>query len=418
MATRQYIGARYVPKFYENSDNTSEWRSGVIYEPLTIVTYNGNSYTSKKPVPAEVGNPSSNPTYWAATGLYNAQVEEIRERMEEINDDLNDRIDEIQGDIDEMEQTECVWIGDSYTQANSLGDDQDKRFATLVSQRLGLTEHNYASGGSDFISGGSTGENYLTQLNNAISEMTDAQKRATKYLFVMGTRNMPYNNPNATLSNYYNAINNFFIAAHAAFPYTELIFVPMLWDAQPFIQSYRTCLQWCEQCALSLTSPVTTFFNAYLWLMGRYGDLLADGVHPNVGGHNLIATHVYNLVKGSELPPPTIFTQLNPSDNVSGTCDILVEHGKTARIRFSFTLSASKSNGEQIFAEMGLGNNYGFITNNAWIAQVVSNSGSSGAVQVTNYYTQGQIKFGVKCVGSLAAGTYNGEITLYNGMNF
>lgn len=417
MATRQYIGARYVPKFYENSDNTSEWRSGVIYEPLTIVTYNGNSYTSKKPVAAEVGNPSSNPTYWAATGLYNAQVEEVRERMEEINDDLNDRIDEIQGDIDEMEQTECVWIGDSYTQANSLGDDQNKRFATLVSQRLGLTEHNYATGGSDFISGGPTGTNYIGQLNNAINEMTDAQKRATKYLFVMGTRNMPYNNPNATLSDYYNAMNTFFNAAHTAFPYTELIFVPMLWDAQPFIASYRTCLQWCEQCALSLAAPVTSYFKAYLWLMGRYGDLI-DGTHPNVSGHALIATHIYNLVKGNELPPPTIFTTLNAASGVSGTCDILVDHGETARVRTTFTLSETKSNGNDIFTELGLGNNYGFITHNAWVFPVVSNTGSSGAVMVTNYYTQGQIRFGVKCVGTLAAGTYNGEITLYNGMNF
>lgn len=81
---RQYIGARYVPKFYENSDGTADWRSGVIYEPLTIVTYNGNSYTSKKVVPAEVGNPSSNPDYWVSTGSYNEQVEEYRQEVEDV----------------------------------------------------------------------------------------------------------------------------------------------------------------------------------------------------------------------------------------------------------------------------------------------------------------------------------------------
>lgn len=415
---RQYIGARYVPTFYENSAGTSEWRSGVSYEPLTIVTWNGNSYTSKKTVPAEIGDPSANPTYWAPTGLYNAQVEEIRQRMEEIYTEVEGQLDDFQEELDSFVQTEVVWIGDSYTQANSLGADQNKRFATLVSQRLGLTEHNYAAGGSDFISGGSTGTNYIGQLNNAINEMTAEQKRATKYMFVMGTRNMPYNNPNASLNDYYSAINHFFTTAHEAFPNTELVFIPMLWDAVPLSTDYRKCLQWCEQCALSLTAPVTSFFNAYLWLMGRYGDLLTDGVHPNVNGHNLMATHIYNLVKGSELPPPMIFTQLNPSDDVSGTCDIIVEHGKTARVRVSFTLSAAKSNGNQIFNELSLGKNYGFVTNNAWIAQVVSNSGSSGAVQITNYYTQDQIRFGVKCVGSLPAGTYNGEITLYNGMNF
>lgn len=81
MATRQYIGARYVPKFYENSNNTSEWQAGVIYEPLTIVTWNGNSYTSKKTVPAGIGQPNLYPAYWAPTGLYNEQVEQLRQEM-------------------------------------------------------------------------------------------------------------------------------------------------------------------------------------------------------------------------------------------------------------------------------------------------------------------------------------------------
>lgn len=86
MATRQYIGARYVPKFYENSDGTAEWRSGVIYEPLTIVTWNGNSYTSKKLVPATVGDPSSNSAYWVATGVFNEQVESLRQDLEALED--------------------------------------------------------------------------------------------------------------------------------------------------------------------------------------------------------------------------------------------------------------------------------------------------------------------------------------------
>lgn len=74
----QYIGARYVPKFYENSNNTSDWTANTVYEALTIVTRNGNSYTSKIPVPASVGAPENNPDYWAATGVYNQQVAQLR----------------------------------------------------------------------------------------------------------------------------------------------------------------------------------------------------------------------------------------------------------------------------------------------------------------------------------------------------
>ena len=108
---RQYIGARYVPKFYENSDGTPAWRSGVIYEPLTIVTYNGNSYTSKKLVPAEIGNPSNNPQYWAATGIFNEQLTEV---MNEVNA-LSDRVTEDESTLARLVAgRQFIFIGDSY----------------------------------------------------------------------------------------------------------------------------------------------------------------------------------------------------------------------------------------------------------------------------------------------------------------
>lgn len=75
MAIKQYVGARYVPKFA----TPTEWQADTAYEGLTIVTYNGSSYTSKKSVPTTVGIPSRNEEYWALTGNYNSQVEEYRQ---------------------------------------------------------------------------------------------------------------------------------------------------------------------------------------------------------------------------------------------------------------------------------------------------------------------------------------------------
>lgn len=114
MGTRQYIGARYVPKFYENSSNTSEWQAGVMYEPLTIVTYNGNSYTSKKSVPSNVGNPSANPTYWAATGIYSTQVELLRQQVEQISSDTNNLLQNVKGSY--------ILIGDSFSVGLTTND--------------------------------------------------------------------------------------------------------------------------------------------------------------------------------------------------------------------------------------------------------------------------------------------------------
>lgn len=72
MATKQYIGARYVPLFADPID----WDKMKTYEPLTIVYYQGNSYTSRQSVPAGVD--ITDTTYWALTGNYNAQIEQYR----------------------------------------------------------------------------------------------------------------------------------------------------------------------------------------------------------------------------------------------------------------------------------------------------------------------------------------------------
>lgn len=76
MAVTQYVGARYVPLFAE----PLEWDNTKTYEPLTIVYHNGNSYTSKQYVPADIE--ITNTHYWALTGNYNAQIEQYRDEVQ------------------------------------------------------------------------------------------------------------------------------------------------------------------------------------------------------------------------------------------------------------------------------------------------------------------------------------------------
>ena len=91
MAIRNYVGARYVPKFAD----PVEWQANTSYEAMVIVTYNNASYTSKIPVPPTVGNPAENSTYWALTGNYNAQVEEYRQETADIKTKVNTNISDI-----------------------------------------------------------------------------------------------------------------------------------------------------------------------------------------------------------------------------------------------------------------------------------------------------------------------------------
>lgn len=85
----QQIGARYVPKFYNK--NNGEWQADS-YEALTIVLYKGNTYTSKKPVPASAGNPLDNTEYWASTGNYNGQLQKLQSTIQNVQQNKEDKI--------------------------------------------------------------------------------------------------------------------------------------------------------------------------------------------------------------------------------------------------------------------------------------------------------------------------------------
>lgn len=78
-ANNVFVGARYVPLIL------GEWSATEKYEPLTVVLYQGTSYTSRTYVPAGIVPSESTSQYWALTGNYNAQVEMYRQEVEKID---------------------------------------------------------------------------------------------------------------------------------------------------------------------------------------------------------------------------------------------------------------------------------------------------------------------------------------------
>ena len=82
-----YVGHRYKPKMFGEWDNTK------IYEPLSIVQYQGNSFTSRQYVP--VGIEITNEEYWAVTGNYNAQVEQYRQEVRNMQDEVSSKADKL-----------------------------------------------------------------------------------------------------------------------------------------------------------------------------------------------------------------------------------------------------------------------------------------------------------------------------------
>lgn len=135
-AIRQYIGARYVPKFFDNGTGSAAWISGVEYEPLTIVTYLGNSYTSKKPVPANIGNPASNGEYWVATGNYNAQVEiyrqEVQDAIEGIDADIQEAVSGVEAELNETKTELETEMTNTVNQVQEMTDELNDKVDEAV----------------------------------------------------------------------------------------------------------------------------------------------------------------------------------------------------------------------------------------------------------------------------------------------
>lgn len=91
-----YVGHRYVPKIY------GEWNKEETYEGLSIVTFQGSSYTSKKRVP--VGVDILNTEYWTVTGNYNAQVEQYRQDVRDLESRVNSELGQMNESISEIEE--------------------------------------------------------------------------------------------------------------------------------------------------------------------------------------------------------------------------------------------------------------------------------------------------------------------------
>lgn len=295
MSTRQYIGARYVPMFFENSaTGDSTWAANTSYEPLTVVTWNGNSYTSKKNVPASVGNPSANSEYWASTGLYNAQVEVIREELEDTKADVNNleaQVTELDNKIDTIADGDVLFIGDSYIAAYS------QNWATYLAAYLGKT-----IGTNAFISARSgcgfsytvDSVNFATLVNSAVVDNVNN----IKTIIFGGGANDIYND---AIDGIVNGIHNAIVNAKTRFPNAKIyvtnnnVWINSGFDSARYIALNNNYQRGC------IENNVTFLGASGNRLKINYANLLlADQKHPSTSGMEVMAKEIYCALYGHE----------------------------------------------------------------------------------------------------------------------
>ena len=245
MALHQYIGARYVPKFYRNSLDPSscDWESNVTYEPLTIVTTpNDHCYISKMTVPDTVGTPADNADYWLETGNFNGYIQDLQDQIDDINDVLTPLESTVSDNTNNIakKQTKvfkkAIIVGDSWAVGYYAGEGHPGQgWGDYACPLLGVTSDNIltiASGGSGFCNG--TGEHFKDQIARAYSDYP-AFRDADLILCVGGFNdaqdNQSYDNVKA-------AAGEFFARCKQYFPNAETHMFPL---QLPFNQTSASC---------------------------------------------------------------------------------------------------------------------------------------------------------------------------------
>lgn len=352
---RQYVGARYVPVFAD----PLEWSDQREYEPLTIVTYQGNSYTSMQSVP--VGVDINNTAYWTQTGNYNAQIEAYRqevlaydgritananaiaaetqaresgvaeamaniaaETQARINGDneLALRIDSLskQTPVQNENGRNAVFIGDSFMAPTT---SYPQKLAYFTAQLMGWTMYNYAYGGSGWVDEAGAAMNFYHQIQNAAQQIT-IPVADVDYIVIGGGFN-DWNDPTPlTYNQLYSAAIQTIKEARAQFPNAQIIAIPMMFRNYG-VDTHMHDLYSAIVAGIAASGvAVKVIKDAYMWQLGFKN---VDGVHPTVDLYKIMAQYVASKVMGGDVRTTRLYSQTLSGGGISTTLNFIIEGG-------------------------------------------------------------------------------------------
>lgn len=286
-----YIGARYVPIFA----NPIEWSATAKYEPLTIVTYQGNSYTSRTYVPA--GIVPTNLAYWAPTGNYNAQVEQYRQEVLTVQNEL----DGIQNEVTENKlipppgvfsaKRKFIIVGDSYS-TSYVKDNQSitpwiNQFKTFYpASTFYVTALGGASLGYPEVNNRVP---YITLFNNLLPSVENPEE-ITDIIIQAGGNELyiPQTNVQNGISLLQQAIETNCPKARV---YLLISGIRMGENRQA--DNYKIM---SRMIAYGNRAKWIVFTDTWHCLYNTYV-LCSDGIHPNQSGQGALATTIFNQIE-------------------------------------------------------------------------------------------------------------------------
>ena len=221
-------------------------------------------------------------------------------------------------------QDTLIAIGDSYFEGFHTNKPTTDSMIAVASRLLGLTCHNFAVGGTGFHNGDSTGDNtFSKQLDKAAARITN--KTSVKYVVIGGGRNDPD-------SLTYNEVADTLTKAKRLFPYSEICFIPMLWDS-----TYPTGKSHNYSTMLNAGNYTDTWTvkDAPSW--GLYRDTEMTDIHPNTNGSARYGHYIANILKHHLTAQPRIerWESINKDPGMTDTnvseCNVYI-NGTTVTI--------------------------------------------------------------------------------------
>jgi hypothetical protein len=303
---RQYVGARYVPVFA----NPLEWSDTREYEPLTIVTYQGNSYTSMQYVPTSIS--IADTAYWALTGNFNAQVEAYRAEVRAFDDRINANAATINANAAAIKANAATINANAAAiKANAAAIAQEKTDRTtnvmlafgdsygvdtisqgpvwceITANKLQATElHNYCVGGATFNT--TKEKNFFVQVDKAISEIKNPEY--VKYVGIVGGTNDGSNSIT-------DAIVSLVAKINSAFP-NAVIGIGLNASKQDIL-SYGAKQKRIAALNLNGNFDTPVFIDSVVYTQLANNCMMDDNIHPTTKGSNRIGTLMTCVLKGA-----------------------------------------------------------------------------------------------------------------------
>lgn len=179
-----------------------------------------------------------------------------------------------------------VAIGDSYFEGFRTTTPATDSMVAVASNRLGTTLHNFAVGGSGFITVGN-GSTFSQQINTAASRL-GADVSKVRYVVIGGGRND--NATSLTTAKVADTIAN----AVSKFPGAEIWVFPMLWDNTWPTFAEMKKLSTIQEGCLGKNCHVVPY--CITW--GMFNGTWMTDIHPNTVGSRYYGQYIASAIMG------------------------------------------------------------------------------------------------------------------------